>query len=118
MKATVTIEWSNEPGALVFFFPEVLTKTAAQEAIDRWNTEFTPMTGKAAIIWDCSAMKDYEPMARILWQKAMNEHKEKIKTIWLISESAMIRTAAKLLAMFVKLDIKPVKSREDIPVIA
>lgn len=113
--ASVSITWTEGQECLVFKFPEILTKSAAQKAIEVWNREYSLKSGKSCLIWDCTHMKDYEPMARILWQKAMKEHMNKIQTIWLISESTMIRTAAKLLAMFVQADIKPVKSREDIP---
>lgn len=117
MQATcVHIQSIADDQFLVFTFPDVLSKKAAEKAIAEWDTHFDQRPTQVDLVWDCKEMCDYEPMARILWQKAMSRHKVQIGMIYLISESQVIRAAAKLLALFVKIHIKPVRSWTDVPV--
>lgn len=111
----VAIEWSSDQQSLIFTFPPMLTKEAASAAIEVWDQQAGKKGREIHLVWNCSSMKDYEPAARILWQDALKKHKKKIGDIWLVSGSRVIRTAAKILAMFVELKIKPVRSMEEVP---
>lgn len=111
----ITINWVNNHGALSFTFPEVLDKKSAEKAIAQWDTEFASLRGNTDLIWDCSQMNDYDPVVRIIWQKALSSHKDKIDTIWMVCESAVVRAGAKLFSLFVGVKIKTVKTLDEIP---
>lgn len=115
-KQAIDITWEGNYEFLSFEFPEFLDKRSAEKAIAIWDKEFSQQPGKTDLIWDCTVMTDYDPVARMLWQKALSQHKNQINTIWLISESSIIRAGAKLFSLFVGVNIKPVKSHKDITV--
>ena len=69
---------------------------------------------KIALVWHCQKMKGYEPMARSLWQRTIKDLKDQIDSIWLITDSALIKAGATLISFFTKLDIKVVKSENKI----
>lgn len=113
-KQGINVTWEGNYDFLTFTFPAFLDKKSAEKAIDIWDKEFALQPRGTDLIWDCTEMTDYDPMARMLWQKALTNHKNQINTIWLISESAIIRAGAKLFSLFVGVTIKPVKSHAEI----
>lgn len=110
----VKIGWNENDTQLHFTFPEVLSKKAAIQAIAEWSSCMQRSYGETILVWDCTTMRDYEPMARILWQQALKEHKEKVEKIYLISDSKVIRLAANLMSLFGSTTIIPLKSTEEI----
>ena len=58
-------------------------------------------------------MKGYEPRARVTWQKAMGELKNQIDTIWLVTNSSMIKTGAKIMSLAVSYDIKAISKESE-----
>lgn len=110
----VNVNWVGNYEFLSFTFPAVLDKKSAEAAIKVWDREFALQPGETDLIWDCTVMNDYDPVARMQWQKALTDHKKQIRTIYLISDSAMIRAAAKIFSLFVGVNIKPVKAMEEV----
>lgn len=113
----VTIEWVVRSGeeCLKFSFGSVLTKQTATEAITKWKKHFCEREGcETILIWDCSTLTDYEPMARILWQKALKEMGGQINVVYLISQSTLIRTGAALMSLFTKFKLKSISSEKEI----
>lgn len=110
----ITVKWEGNYEVLSFTFPTILDKKSAEKAIALWDKEFAAQPGKVDLIWDCTNMQDYDPIARHLWQKALTAHKGQINTIWVVCESAMIRAGAKLFALFVGVNIQPVKSLDEL----
>lgn len=112
----VNIEWVTKSGlaCLKFTFGNKLTKNSAEEAIKKWKVIFSSMSDdKIVLIWDCSSLKDYEPMARVLWQKAMKQMGNQIECVYLISQSKLIRTGASLLSLFTKFALKSINSENE-----
>lgn len=117
----VNIQWTElgEHKFLKFSFPEKLTKEQASEAIIEWKRIFSEYKFvKITLIWDCVEMKDYDPMARVLWQKAMKDMSSQMDTVWLVSESKVIRTAAQIMSVFVKFELKPISSEDEISILS
>lgn len=107
---SVQINKSVDKRFLMFTFPEHLREQAAAEAIEEWDEQFLHANDTVSLIWNCRDMRNYESKARVMWQDALSRHKKKIRVIWLISDSAIISTAARILAAFTNLTIRPVKS--------
>lgn len=113
----IKIEWFEKGGKQYgrFCFTQKLTKKAAEAAIKEWKNIFDQRPAdKFILIWDCTELIDYEPMARIFWQKALKETQQQITKVWLASDSKMIRAGASIMNLFVKFDLKVMTSESDI----
>jgi len=113
----IKVEWFEKGGKQYgrFYFEGKLTKAAAEAAIKEWKNIFDQRPGeKFILIWDCTELIDYEPMARIFWQKALKETQRQIAKVWLASDSKMIRAGASIMNLFVKFDLKVMTSESDI----
>ena len=113
------IEWCqiSDKECLKFTFQGTLTEINALDAIAQWKEMFsTRKDEKVIIIWQCLKMESYEPMARILWQNTLKELKNQIDTIWLVSDSIIIKAGAKIMSFFTTLNLKIVNSEEKITV--
>jgi len=111
------IEWSEKSGkqCLRFTFGEMLTGKEAEIAIAEWREAFESKTDESIVlIWDCRKMKGYESAARTKWTEALKKLKPQIDTIWLISDSTLIRMGASVMSMLSSINIQPVSSEGEI----
>ena len=111
------IEWTQKSGkaCLKFVFGEKLTLKEAEIAIHEWRDAFQSQNDAAIIlIWDYRKMKGYETEARGKWTDALKEMKSQIDTIWLITESMVIKMGASVMGMLTPLNIKTVRSENEI----
>lgn len=112
-----TVEWVqiNNTDCLKFTFNDVLTHKEALIASEEWKKVFqNKTTEKFIVIFDANEMKDYEPMARSLWQKTISDLKSQIDSIWVITDSKIIAAGAKIMGVFTSFSIKTVDSEEKI----
>lgn len=111
------IEWIQKSGkqCLRFTFGERLATKEAETAIIEWREAFErSINNPITLIWDCRNMKGYDSNARTKWTDALKEMKSNIDTIWLITESSMIKMGASVMNMFVSLNIKIVSNESEI----
>ncbi len=111
------IEWCqiDDRECLKFTFEGTFKEREALDAITRWKELFGMKKGeKVILVWQCQKMESYEPTARILWQKAIKDLKDQIDTIWLITDSSVIRAGAKIMALFTSFNLKVVNSEQKI----
>lgn len=111
------IEWDQKSGkeCLRFTFGEKLTVNEAEVAIVEWRKAFQSKMDKSIIlIWDCREMKRYDNDAKVKWTDALKDMKSQIDSIWLISDSAIIRLAASLMGMVSSLKIKAIRAEAEI----
>lgn len=105
---------SNED-CLKFTFIDNFNEEEAKIAVEEWRTLFKSTKGeKTRLVWDCREMTGYEKKALKVWQHAMKDLKDQIDIVWLITNSPIIKTGAKLMSVFSKFTIKVVKSPEQI----
>lgn len=97
-----------------FNFTGRFTEENAINSIVKWKEMLENQNTKIAHVWNCLQMKGYEPMARISWQKAIKELKDKIGTIWLITESSIILAGASIISLFTSMNIRTVKTEDNI----
>lgn len=113
------IEWlkSYQQKCLKFTFNEKLTEENAIVGVDKWKNCFSNYpNNKITLIWDCKSMSGYDPNARNYWQAAMKEMKNQIDTIWLITNSVLIRMGASAMSVFASFKIKVVSSEQEIEI--
>lgn len=111
------IEWKRigNKDFLRFKFTGILTYNEALSAIEEWKKLFAlKKDEKVPIIWHCLEMKDYEPMARNVWQQTLKELGRQIDIIWLVNKTAIIYAGANLISMFTSFTIKVVKTEEEV----
>ena len=111
------IEWlkKSEKQCLRFIFDETLTVPAAEAAIAEWKEAFRSVTEQSiTLIWDCRKMKNYDGAAKDKWTSALKEMKTRIETIWIISDSAIIRMGASMMGLLTSLKIKAISSESEI----
>ena len=114
---SLIIHWKNVNNriCLHFTFQGILSYELAMNGVNEWRKHFQGKEKlKIVIVWDCIKMTGYEPRSRIIWQKALKEMKEQIDTIWLISNSPIIKTGAKIMSLAVSYDIKGISKETDI----
>jgi hypothetical protein len=107
----------NDEAFLSFKFSGDFSEKDAIEGIKEWRELFSSARKeKLCIIWDCMNMTGYETGARIAWQKAIKELKKRINCVWLVTDSKVIKTGAKLMNAFTSFKLKVVKSIDQIAV--
>lgn len=98
---TIQKENRNDHILLKFVFKGKLTKTASTLGAQAWSEEMLFHSHMAyEFIWDCSRMTGFEPAARTEWYKRISLHKRQISQVNTISDSIMIRSAAKVMLQF------------------
>lgn len=112
-----TIEWCEKLGGncLRFTFGEMLTERDAEFAIDKWKQAFHQKHDQCiSLIWDCTDMKQFESAARKKWTKALFEMRPQIGSIWLISDSTIIRLGVSVMGIATSLHIKAIRSEREV----
>lgn len=66
------------------------------------------------IVCFCQEMQDYEPMARVKFQKFLKTHEKNIKTMWVITSSKIIKYGGFLMGMLLPFSVKVVESEDQI----
>lgn len=105
----------NNTNCLKFSFNGELAESEAKVAVNEWKHLFESKNGaKLTLVWDCNKMTGYDPGARLVWQNALNEFKNQISSIWVVSKSNMIRSGAMIIAMLTNYNIKVVQTESEL----
>nr|WKN38842.1 hypothetical protein K4G66_09015 [Tunicatimonas sp. TK19036] len=111
------IDWVqiDDADCLKFTFKDIFTHKEAMIASQEWKSSFQErVNNRFVVIFDAKAMKNYEPLARSVWQKTMTELKGQIESIWLVTDSKIIAAGAKIMSVFTSFNIKTVSAEENI----
>lgn len=112
-----TIEWVHKSGELClkFTFKGFFSGHEATNATSQWGEALSSKPRERIIhIWDCLEMDDYDQEAKKIWIENCKKFRVQIDSIWLISNSLLINMGARIISLVTYLDIKTVKSEEDI----
>lgn len=116
-KRNPIIEWHtiDNKRYLKFVFEGKLTNKDAEFAAIKWCEIMDSMSSdKISLIWECTKMSGYEWMSRSIWQKTIQKYKNQILSIYLVTDSIIIQSGAKILSINTSFDIKCVSSIEQI----
>lgn len=80
-----------------FKFKGKFTQLASELSTEAWEEAFAKEPSKFILIWDCSAMTGFEMSARKHWLNQMHQLHPQIDRIIVISDSILIRGAARLM---------------------
>ena len=109
------VEWKEVAGrrCLYFTFRDRLTRDGADRMIDLWREAASTTSEASTLVWNCLAMKSYEPDARVRWQEAIEELKPGIGDVWVISTSSVVSVGVGFLAAFTSKEITMVASEAE-----
>ena len=113
------MEWVVKSGkeCLKSTFTGNFTEQNARTAADKLREAFNSRpTGRIILIWDCLEMNDYDHEARTIWQNLCKEYKDRIETIWVMTNSILIRMGASVISVFTSLKIKVVANENEIKI--
>ncbi len=100
---------------LKFTFTGHFTEKDAEYGVGEWKELFASAENqKVTLIWDSTQMTGFDNKARIIWQHALKDMKKQIKCVWLISNSKIIRTGAKVMSAFTSFCLKVVDNSDKI----
>jgi hypothetical protein len=100
---------------LKFTFNGNFTENVAKTTIEEWETMIGNVKeGKINMVWDTLKMTGYDSEARIMWQHMLKKYKHVIGTVWVITNSGLIKAGLKLLSTFTSYHFKTVKSCHEI----
>jgi hypothetical protein len=100
---------------LRFNFDGVLTQKKAIELCTEWKRYSLQEPEKNfVIVFNASKMENYEPQARIAFQKCMKEMSKHIDKIWVVTDSKLVLGGASIMSLIVGLPIRAVRSEEQI----
>jgi hypothetical protein len=100
---------------LKFVFIGNFTEIIAKQTCEEWKMILGDVkNGKIDMIWECTEMTGYDTQARIIWQQLLKEYKSKIGTIWVITNSTLIKAGLKLLSTFTSYHFKVLKTIDEI----
>jgi hypothetical protein len=105
----------QEQKFIKFTFKGLLTHTAAKSADGLWRENVSPnQNNRVNLIFDCHNMHDYEPLARTHWQKLLQQHRNQIDQIWVLSDSKLIKAGAAIMGVFTSFNIKTASTVEQV----
>ena len=96
---------------LTFTFSGKLTLSSCEEGCDAWK-QINKLHASTTFIhvWNCAKMTGFEQTARKKWMRAMEEMRDQMQEIWLITDNFLIRGSAHLMSKFSKHRLKTFKS--------
>jgi len=112
-----TVAWADFAGrsCLQFTFEGHLTLEGARCGIADWRARLDERpAGPVDLVWSCTAMEGYDPRARKAWQEALSELKPRTGVIWVVSTQPVNRIGARVMNLFVDLDVRAVASESEI----
>lgn len=111
----ITAKTVNSTNYLYFKFKGKFTEDISQQACRAW-LEFFKQTAKSyTLVWDCMQMEGYELGARNEWVNALKEGKQQINKITVISDSMIIRGAARLMLKLFSFEAEVFKTAINTP---
>jgi hypothetical protein len=111
------VSWRKKEGIdfLYFKFIGKLSEELAKNGISVWKEANSLKQGqKIHLVWDCLEMTGYDSLARVLWQKTMKDFKDSIGSIWILTNSNIVKVGATLLSAFTSFSIKIVSSENEV----
>ncbi|MCS6967361.1 MAG: hypothetical protein RMJ44_02955 [Cytophagales bacterium] len=101
---------------LVLTFNGIFTEAEAEKFTQQLSQEMQSCKEdeKVPIVCRCYHMVDYEAHARIIFQNFLQTYLDKIDSLWIITESVVIRYGGKLIGMFVEIPVRVVNEESKV----
>jgi hypothetical protein len=101
---------------LVITFNGIFTEADANKLTDYLNRQIAELaeTDTFPLICRCLYMTDYEAHARLVFQNFLQAHVNRLESIWIVTESNVIKYGSKLMNIFVSIPIQVVANESQI----
>lgn len=101
---------------IYFKFKGKFSQETSKAGSDVWSSYMAENSSKSfEFVWDCSSMTGFELQARKEWYSAMQNHKDRITKVYMISDKLMIRSAAKVMLQFFGIPSEISRTGEQLP---
>ncbi|MEO9485438.1 MAG: hypothetical protein ABJG47_18405 [Ekhidna sp.] len=101
---------------LYFKFKQKLTQEASKAGSQAWSQYMNEEAGSSfEFVWDCLEMTGFELQARKEWYNTIQNHKNQIAKVYVVSDKLMIRSAAKVMLQFFGIPSKITRSDNELP---
>lgn len=98
-----------------FVFKGHFNQEICQAATSVWSQKFDSQPNESYdLLWDCTQMDGFDYDARNDWMETMTRYSERINSIHVVSNSILIRGAARVMGKFTKYDMKVYKTLEEL----
>ena len=98
-----------------FRFKGKFTKEASVVSTKAWIKEFESNNDRIYThLWDCTDMTDFDFDAKDSWMKTLESYSRQIDKIAIVSNSILIRGAARVMSKFTKLNLLVFRSIEEV----
>lgn len=106
----------NKHNCLYFRFKEKFTQKTSMAGSQAWS-RFMEEKQNASFefVWDCSDMTGFELQARKEWYNAIQNYKNQIAKVYVVSDKLMIRSAAKVMLQFFGIPSEINRSGDQLP---
>lgn len=110
----ITIDTRYGESCMYFTFNGKFSKEASRLSTEAWIKEFeNNPTRTYSHLWDCTGMNDFDFDAKNDWMKTLSNYSHQIEYITVVSDSVLIRGAARVMSKFSKLDLRVLKSLDE-----
>lgn len=100
---------------LRFTFDGILIEKEAVSLCNIWRKHcYDRPDARFIIIFNATKMVNYEPQARIVFQRSIKELLDHIEKIWVVTDSKIVLGGASIMSLMVGLPIRAVRSEEKI----
>ncbi|NBW35494.1 MAG: hypothetical protein EBR30_10845 [Cytophagia bacterium] len=100
---------------LRFTFDGVLTQKEAIALCNVWRKYcYDQPDIRFIIVFNATKMINYEPQARIIFQKSIKELQDNVEKIWVVTDSKIILGGASIMSLVIGIPIRAVRSEEQI----
>lgn len=100
---------------LEFVFQGHFDKALCESVTQAWTQKFEQHPGtEYSLVWNCLEMDGFDIDAKNEWANTLSRFADRIKIIYVVSGSVLIRGAARLMGKFSKYDLQVVKSFDEL----
>lgn len=101
---------------LYFKFKGKFTQQTSEASTKAWTSFMEEQPNvDFEFVWDCKEMDGFDVSARKVWYDAMQKYKVRIDKVYVISNSLMIRSAAKVMLQLFGISSQIGRSEELLP---
>ena len=111
------VNWKivKEKKCIHFTFKGIFTEQLAKELVAEWSKMMEEHPDeKVCIICECSAMQNYDSLARIQFQNCLKEYQKRISNFWIVTESKVAKYGGMIMGALLSFPIKVVESEDKI----
>lgn len=100
---------------LRFEFKGHFNQEICHAATEAWSKRFEEKSDESFdLLWDCTQMDGFDYDAKNDWVETLGKYADRINSIYVVSDSVLIRGAARVMGKFSKYDMRVFKAMDEL----